>query len=99
MWLPRKPSYLPWGSLTQPEAKTACTNLKFINGVTNKYDLISNPEWMTVAYEIENLAVNWSDNQVGSGMLNQGNSQISPSSPLAVTNPNDPYLDTGNNSS
>ena len=62
----------PWVSINQIEAKTACTNLG------TGYDLISNPEWMTIALNIENLASNWSGNAVGSGMLNRGHSDNNP---------------------
>lgn len=90
----------PWVSINQTNAKTACTNLNAINGVTDKYDLISNPEWMTIAHEIEKTAANWSGATpaVGVGMLNRGHSDNSPGSALAVTDTNDPYIGTGNNS-
>jgi hypothetical protein len=88
----------PWVSISQTNAKTACTALNGVNGVTNKYDLISNPEWMTIAREIEKTATNWSSGIVGTGMLNRGHSDSSPFSALAVTNTDDPYIGTGNNS-
>jgi len=84
----------PWVSISQTSAKTACTSLG------TGYDLISNPEWMTIAYEIEKTASNWSGvtPAVGVGMLNRGHSDNSPASALAVTDTNDPYIGTGNNS-
>ena len=84
----------PWVSINQTNAKTACTSLGA------GYDLISNPEWMTIAHEIEKTAANWSGvtPAVGVGMLNRGHSDNSPGSALAVTDTNDPYNGTGNNS-
>jgi hypothetical protein len=82
----------PWASINITNAKTACTSLG------TGYDLISNPEWMTIAYEIEKTASNWSSGVVGTGMLNRGHSDNSPGSALAVTDVNDPYNGTGNNS-
>ena len=63
----------PWGSIDQTTAKTECTDLNALNGVTNKYDLISNPEWMAIARNVENVATNWTDAAVGSGCLKRGN--------------------------
>jgi hypothetical protein len=73
----------PWVSISQTNSKTACTNLNAINGVTNKYDLISNPEWMTLARNIEGVAANWSTS-LGVGILNRGwvhtsNTTVAPS--------------------
>ena len=87
-----QPALTPWVNITQANAKTACTALGA------NYDLISNPEWMTIAYEIEKTASNWSSGVVGVGMLNRGHSDDNPSSALAVANTNDPYIGTGNNS-
>ena len=67
-------------------------------GFTGTFSLISNPEWMTIARDIENTASNWSGASVGSGMIPRGHSDNSPSSALAVTDVNDPYIGTGNNS-
>ena len=82
----------PWVSINQTNAKAECTSLGA------NYDLISNPEWMTIAFEIEKTASNWSGSAVGSGSLNRGHSDNSPGSALAVTDVNDPYIGTGNNS-
>jgi hypothetical protein len=67
----------PWHSITQTDASTACTNLNSINSVTNRYDLISNPEWMTIARNIEAQASNWSNGSVGSGFLSVGHTNSS----------------------
>jgi formylglycine-generating enzyme required for sulfatase activity len=82
----------PWVSINQTDAKTACTSLG------TGYDLISNPEWMTIAYEIEKTSSNWSSGVVGTGILSIGHSDFSPSSNLSVTNTTDPYSETGNTS-
>jgi hypothetical protein len=83
----------PWVNMNQANVKTLC------NSIGANYDLISNPEWMTIAYEIEKTAQNWSNSIVGSGMLNRGHSDGNPLSALTIANINDPYDGTGNNSS
>ena len=88
---------VPWATIRRPNSKTACTNLNAINGFTNNYDLISNPEWMTIAYEIEKTAANWSSGTVGTGMLNRGHSDSS-AGVLGITDQSNPYIGTGNNS-
>jgi hypothetical protein len=82
----------PWVSITQTASKTACT------AIGTGYDLISNPEWMVIAFEIEKTAANWSGAipVVGTGVLNRGHSDNSPNTALAVTDINDPYIGTGN---
>lgn len=62
-----------WVSINHDEAKTACTNLNAINSVTNKYDLISNAEWMVLAKDIEDQPANWDNNTPGTGCLFRGN--------------------------
>jgi hypothetical protein len=83
----------PWGAVDASTARTACTSL----GV--KYDIISNPEWMTIAYEIEKTAANWTGGIVGTGSLTRGHTDNSPNSALAVSNTSDPYIGTGNSAS
>ncbi len=82
----------PWVSITQTSAKTTCTALG------SNYDLISNPEWMTIAQNIENVTSNWSSGIVGTGMIPRGHTDNSPGNALAVTDTNDTYIGTGNNS-
>ncbi len=57
----------PWVSINQVNAKAECQSLGA------KYDLISNPEWMAIARNVENVASNWTDGAVGSGCLKRGN--------------------------
>ena len=63
----------PWVSINQTTAKTECTDLNALNGVTNKYDLISNPEWMAIARNVENVPSNWTNSAIGDGCLKRGN--------------------------
>lgn len=49
----------PYVSLTIEESRTKCTDLNELNGVSNKYDLISNPEWMTIARNAERVSSNF----------------------------------------
>ena len=80
----------PWVAISQLDAKTACTALGA------GYDLLSNPEWMTIAYNIEATPSNWTDGVVGIGSLYRGHSDNNPASLLAVTNTADFYIGTGN---
>jgi hypothetical protein len=75
----------PWVSITQSAAKTACTSLGA------GFDLISNPEWMTIAHEIEKGATNWTSGVVGTGTLFRGHSGNNPSSLIAVSDTTDPF--------
>jgi formylglycine-generating enzyme required for sulfatase activity len=88
----------PWVSISQTDSRTACTNLNAINGVTSKYALISNSEWMTVAQNVELVNANWSSGTAGTGVLARGHNDNSPASALAAAADNDPYSGTGNNS-
>lgn len=63
--------------------------------IGSKYDVMSNPEWMTIARNIENVASNWTGAAVGSGKIFVGHSDGVPASMLEVTNPADPYDGTG----
>lgn len=58
---------VPWVSINQVNAKAKCQSL----GVN--YDLISNPEWMAIARNVENVDSNWTDGEVDSGCLKRGN--------------------------
>lgn len=62
----------PWVIVTQAASITACSNLNATNKVINKYYLISNPEWMTIARNVENVGSNWTSGIAGSGVLARG---------------------------
>jgi hypothetical protein len=55
-----------WTNISRVNSKIQCTNLG------PKYDLISNPEWMTIALDLENVASNWGSGVVGQGPLYKG---------------------------
>jgi hypothetical protein len=65
----------PWRRISQVNAKTACENLG------SGYALINNPEWMSIAHNIENVNANWSNSTVGNGHLNRGHSDSNPNEP------------------
>jgi hypothetical protein len=69
---------VPFGSVSQINAKAYCTQLNTVHGVDSKYDLISNPEWMTMAIDIEKTTSNWSSGKVGEGSLNRGHCDNNP---------------------
>lgn len=62
----------PWVSIDANMALSKCQSLNALKGVSNKYDLISNSEWMTIARNIEGVASNWSGGSVGSGVMARG---------------------------
>ena len=84
---------IPWGSNSIADAKLKCKNLG------DGFDLISNPEWMTIATNIEAVASNWSGNEVGSGKLFRGHSDNDPAGPIEISDETNLYSDTGNNAS
>lgn len=57
----------PWRNMSFRAARNACLSLG------EKFDLISNDEWMAMAYEIEQNALNWSGGIVGDGCIKSGN--------------------------
>lgn len=65
-------SNTPWVNLTQAEASQACSALGA------GFKLITNKEWMTIATDIADVSVNWSNNGVGDGQLLVGHSDDSP---------------------
>lgn len=79
------------------DAFEKCANMSE-SGYTGTFALISNPEWMTIARDLENVPSNWSGTVVGTGHIPRGHTDNSPANALPVTNPLDPYDGTGNNS-
>ena len=72
----------PWGGVNRRDAVKKC---KLINSEISEddikkdvnkdgtYALISNPQWMSLARNIENVAENWTSGIVGTGCLFRGN--------------------------
>ena len=87
----------PWVSINASDAKSACDSMSEV-GYTGTFSLISNPEWMTIARDIENNSTNWSGSAVGSGHIPRGHSDNSPSSILGISDSADAYTDTLNSS-
>lgn len=73
----------PWVRIDQDEAKASCSALG------SGYHLITNPEWMTIARNIENTASNWDSGTVGSGAINSGHNDTSPPISLAASTDSD----------
>lgn len=84
----------PWVRVSQEDAKDAC---EFLG---EGYDLISNPEWMTIARNIETNLNNWSGEEIGSGTLNRGHSNGSNSlaAPSDESDPDYHWYETGSTS-
>ncbi|MFK7874034.1 MAG: hypothetical protein AB8C84_12855, partial [Oligoflexales bacterium] len=80
----------PWVSISQTTSVTECASLG------GSYRLITNEEWMTIASNVANVDENWSGGTVGSGVMNRGHSDNSPSNSLAAsTDDDDPCSGTG----
>ncbi len=92
-------STAPWVSINAYNAQNECESLSDLN-FPGTFTLISNPEWMTIARDIERTASNWSGGVVGSGHIPRGHSdeQQSTGNALTVDSTNDSYTGTGNNS-
>jgi len=61
--------------------------------------MLSNPEWMTIARDVEQVDENWSSGTKGVGVLARGHSDNLPNYALeASADDNDPYYLTGNSS-
>lgn len=61
-----------WVSINLGDARTECDALNVLNGVANKYYLINNPEWMTIARNMELVPANWDSGIPGTGALSRG---------------------------
>ena len=77
-----KPEESPVWSISQNGARSACkainsessdSDIDNDTGDDGTYALISNPEWMTIARNIENVDKNWTSGTVGTGCLFRGN--------------------------
>jgi hypothetical protein len=73
---------LPWRWINQNDAKLACGNLG------SGFALINNPEWMTIAHNIENQPNNWSNGITGDGVLSRGHSDNNPGGACDAALPN-----------
>ncbi|MBP5297086.1 MAG: fibronectin type III domain-containing protein [Bacteriovoracaceae bacterium] len=82
----------PWVSINAHNAKAACQRIAVEGGTC---DLISNPQWMTIAREIETVPANWSLEVVGEGVLSRGHTDGTPDNALEITNPTNPWDGTG----
>jgi hypothetical protein len=78
----------PWVRLDTVNARAMC------QAHGTGFDLMSNREWMTIARDAEAVGANWSGGAAGRGMVVQGHTDGSGGG--AVTDPGDPYSDTGN---
>lgn len=85
-----KPSETPWGNIDRNQARAACESLGA------GYQFITNAQWQTIARNIAQVAENWSDGAVGSGVLNRGHSDSDPYGFLeASSRDDDACLGTG----
>jgi len=95
---------LPWTRVGSPfglnmtyspssEAAHACEYACAEQGVDFK--LLSNDQWQTMAWNIEQVSENWSGSAVGVGYLNQGHIDSVPENPLAASTDDDPCAGTG----
>ncbi|MGD8373397.1 MAG: hypothetical protein PVI21_00895 [Candidatus Woesebacteria bacterium] len=81
----------PWGSISQASAIDAARSLG------PGYHLITEAEWMTIAYNALYVGSNWTGGSVGSGALFSGHNDNNPGNALdADTNDANGYYGTGN---
>ena len=83
----------PWRRINATNASAECNSLNTQNGVSNKYDLISNPEWMTIARNAESVSSNFQAGVMARGWAanNTGLTPYDPwqnSAPAPSTDPN-----------
>jgi hypothetical protein len=78
------------GSATGQGAIEACGRLNTQEGVTSKYDIISNGEWQTIARDIvaqqSGATNNWGTDSNGHTILNHGHADNSPSQSCDASN-------------
>ena len=79
----------PWVNVDQATAKTLCSSLG------SRYHLITNPEWMTLARNIEATAGNWDLAVAGVNNINQGHSDGTPGNSLAANTDTSACFGTG----
>ena len=84
------PEGVPWNQIDAINAQLRCRALGA------GYDLMSNREWMTIARDAERVAANWYGGVPGAGRMVEGMTDFIGYG--AVTDPTDPYSDTGNSS-
>jgi hypothetical protein len=80
-----QPAGFPWTTINQPTAAAKCAALGA------NFDLISNPEWMAIAHNIEANGVNWTGASVAQGALFRGHADAIPNNALDVTDVNNPW--------
>ena len=66
-------SRVPWTNITAEDAYNYCDTIVDLTYSTGEFALISNPEWMTIARDIEINPLNWSSGIVGTGCVFNGN--------------------------
>ena len=87
---------LPWTTISQT---TAIANSPKVADCTGCH-LLTEPEYMTIAQNVLNVASNWSGGAVGSGFIYSGHNDNNPANALAASSDDtDGYYGTGNSSS
>lgn len=77
---------------------TKSSAISFCQQLGAGYDLISNAQWQTIARNLASVNENWVTGSVGATGMFRGHSDNSPASLLAVSDENDGYDGTSNNS-
>ena len=90
------PTGKPWVYISAENAQIKCQSIK-IENYEGEFALISNPEWMTIARDLEIINENWSGGSVGEGHIFRGHTDNSPNHSLEVNNVHDSYTGTNNN--
>ncbi len=87
------PAGIPWRAVSARTAAAACEK------IGPGFHLVANREWMAIARDVERVGANWSGGVPGAGRIAEGRTDGSKGSDgltyAAVTDPADPYSDTG----
>ena len=71
------PGALPWVNISQTTA------ISTASAACSGCHLITEPEWLTIAHNVLNVATNWSGGAVGSGYIYSGHNDNAPANALA----------------
>lgn len=67
----------PWHTIDGDSALAACRSLGYDNATGIGYDLITNPEWMTIAVDLESNPNNWTSSDPTNGNMYRGHTYAS----------------------
>ena len=93
-----RPADTPWVSISAVNAASECSSLSRSN-FPGEFSLITNRQWMTLVHDLAGVDANWTGGSAGTGTVFKGHIDGTPAEALEVSDPTDPYDQTGNSSS